>query len=68
MADFSRIFHKDETFKAGDIMLDRHNTIKVFGESETLMGCHFCVVEKETCISEFWQRKRRRWAIFIQGH
>ena len=57
MVDFLKICHNDGTFKADDIILDRLNTIKVFDESETLMGFQFFILEKETYISEFSQRK-----------
>ena len=57
MVDFLKICHNDGTFKADDIILDRLNTVKVFGESETLMGFQFFILEKETYISEFLQRK-----------
>ena len=54
MVEFSKICRSDGIFKADDIILNRTNTIKVFGESKILMGLQLFVPKKETCISEFW--------------
>ena len=54
-------------FKVDDINLDRMNTIKVFGESGTLMGLLFFVPIKGRVLVIFGRGKGRRWAIFTLG-
>ena len=53
MVDFSRICHDDGLFLANEIPLDRENTIKVYGENDTLMRLPFSAPDEGTCISEY---------------
>ena len=52
MFNFSKIRHNDDSSLVDDIRLDRTETIKVFGESDTLMGLSFSVPDGEARIND----------------
>ena len=56
MSNFGKIRHKNDSFLADDIRLDRAETIKVFGEDDTIMGLSFLVPCEEARINDQWRK------------
>ena len=52
MFNFGKIRCNNGSYLMDDIRLDRVKTIKVFGESGTLMGLSFLVLAKKARISD----------------
>ena len=52
MSNFGNIHRKDGSFLADDIRLDCAETIKVFGEDDTVMGLLFLVPDEKARISD----------------
>ena len=56
MSNFGKIHHRNGSFLADDICLDRAETIKVIGEEGTINGLEFIVSGDEAWISDRWKR------------
>ena len=52
MSNFGKIHWNDSSYLADDIRFDRVETIKVFGESGTIIGLSFLVLRDEARISD----------------
>ena len=64
MADFGRICHDKGLILANYIDLDRTNTVKVFGEDDTLMGLPFFITKEGTSISQCWTKGKAQMGHF----
>ena len=56
MSNFEKIHHRNGSFLADDIRLDRVETIKVVGEEGTVNGLEFIVPGDEAWINDRWRR------------
>ena len=52
MSNFRKIHHRNGSFLADDIRLDRAEIIKVVGEESTVNGLEFIVLGDEAWISD----------------
>ena len=65
MSNFGKFFRNDGSFLEDDAYLDRVETIKFFGKSDTVIGLPFLVLDEKASISDQWRRGNHKLGIFM---